>query len=149
MILKRSRILIALAVLVVLIQLIPIDRSNPPETARLETSQELNNILLRSCFDCHSHQTVWPWYSRIAPVSWLAAYDVYEGRKHLNFSTWGDYSAEKQAKLRKEIRETVSEGEMPPFQYLPTHPQARLSEQDKATILTWTGVKDRQEQRHD
>ncbi len=141
---KRRKIIMTLVLLAVFIQLIPINRSNPPITAELATTQELKDILVRSCYDCHSNETVWPWYSRVAPVSWLVAIDVYEGRGHLNFSTWGEYSAEKQAKLRKEIRKTVSEGEMPPFQYLPAHPQAHLSERDKAVILAWVTASPRQ-----
>jgi hypothetical protein len=140
MALPRRKILITLVLLAVVCQLIPISRSNPPVTAELETPQELKQILLRSCFDCHSHETIWPWYSRVAPISWLVANDVYEGRRHLNFSTWGEYSPEKQFKLRKKIGESVSEGEMPPFQYFPMHPDAHLSEQDKAMILAWSST---------
>jgi Haem-binding domain len=135
--LNRRKVLLVLVVLAAVIQLIPVNRDNPPVTATLAAPPELLAILRRSCFDCHSNETIWPWYSRIAPVSWLVAHDVHEGREHLNFSTWGDSSGEKQAKLRKEIRETVREGEMPPFQYYPAHPEARLSEQDKAAILAW------------
>jgi hypothetical protein len=138
MTLKRGRIILALVVLLILSQFIPINRSNPPVKGDLRVSQALREIFTRSCFDCHSNETVWPWYSRIAPLSWLVAYDVYEGRQHLNFSTWGDYSPEKQAKLRHEIWESVDEGEMPPLQYYPTHFDARLSEQDKVVIRGWT-----------
>jgi hypothetical protein len=137
MILKRRRILVTLVVLAILSQLIPVNRSNPPVTAEVQVPQELREIFKRSCFDCHSNETVWPWYSRIAPLSWLVAFDVYEGRQHLNFSTWGEYAPEKQAKLRKEIWESVDEGEMPPLQYFPTHFDARLSEKDKIVIRGW------------
>jgi hypothetical protein len=131
---------LSLVVLAVVCQLIPIDRNNPPVTAAVQVPQELRRILSRACFDCHSHETVWPWYSRIAPASWLVAIDVHEGRHHLNFSTWGDYPQDKQQKLRKKIWESVREGEMPPFQYLPLHPEARLNEQEKAMILGWAGI---------
>jgi hypothetical protein len=134
MTLKRRRIILTLVVIAIISQFIPVNRSNPPVTADLLVSQELHGIFKRSCFDCHSNETVWPWYSRVAPLSWLVAYDVYEGRQHLNFSTWGEYRAEKQAKLRKEIWESVDEGEMPPLQYFPTHFDARLSEKEKAVI---------------
>ena len=139
MALKKRKIFITLVALAILSQLIPLDRSNPPVTSELETPQEINKIFLRSCFDCHSNETVWPWYSWVAPVSWLVVNDVLEGREHLNFSTWGDYPADKQRKLRKEIWESVSEVEMPPFQYFPTHPEARLSDKDKDVILGWAG----------
>ena len=140
MTLPRRKIFITLVLLVIFCQLIPISRTNPPVTSELETSQGLKNILLRSCFDCHSHETTWPWYSWVAPISWLVAIDVHEGRSHLNFSTWGEYSPENQVKLRKKIGESVREGEMPPFQYFPMHPDAHLSEQDKAVILSWSGT---------
>lgn len=136
--LNRKKILVLLIVLVAAIQLVPIDRRNPPVTAEVAGAQEFLVILKRSCFDCHSNETTWPWYSRIAPVSWMLAYDVYEGREHLNFSHWGDYPGEKQVKLRKEIREEVDEGEMPPFQYNLVHQGARLGNQDKEIIRRWT-----------
>lgn len=137
---KKRHVLVALVVLAIVIQFIPVERSNPPVTAPLETSPDLTAILRRACYDCHSNETVWPAYSRIAPLSWLIAHDVSEGREHLNFSTWGEYSAKKQAKLLKEIWEEVDEGEMPPFQYYPTHPEARLSKQDKGIIHVWAGA---------
>jgi hypothetical protein len=137
--LRRRKILILMVLIVVLSQLIPINRTNPPVTAKLVASQDVNEIFSRSCFDCHSNETVWPWYSWIAPISWLVAVDVYEGRDHLNISIWGEYSTEKQTKLKKEIRETIKDGEMPPFQYLLAHPDARLSKTDQEILLTWAG----------
>jgi hypothetical protein len=73
----------------------------------------------------------------VAPVSFLVARDVHQGRRHLNFSTWGDYTTAKQTKLVREIWEQVSQGEMPMTIYLPMHPQARLSAQDKAVFEAW------------
>ncbi len=135
---KRRKFLIALVVIVLLCQVIPVNRDNPSHKAEFSVSQELQDIFLRSCFDCHSHETTWPWYSRVAPVSWLIAHDVSEGREHLNFSVWSEYPLEKQEKLKGEIWETVSEDEMPPLQYFLAHRDARLSEQDKAHIRRWT-----------
>ena len=140
---NRRKIFLILVVLAILIQLIPINYSNPPATAGLDVPQELNEIFTRACFDCHSNKTVWPWYSWIAPVSWLVAIDVHEGRSHLNFSAWGKYSSEKKTKLLKEIGKSINEGEMPPFQYLPAHPDAKLSEKDKNAILDWAGFNGR------
>ena len=141
MAIKRRKIFIGLVLLAILGQLIPLSRSNPPVTSRIEAPQELQDILSRSCFDCHSNETTWPWYNWVAPVSWLVVFDVHEGRGHLNFSTWGEYPKEKQEKLRKEIWKTVDEGEMSPFQYLPAHPNARLSEKTRAVILEWTSAR--------
>jgi len=140
MALNQRKIFLYLTVLGILCQLIPIDRSNPPVTAGVRVPQELHDVFSRACFDCHSHETVWPWYSRIAPFSWLVALDVHDGRHHLNFSTWGEYPLEKQQKLREKIWESVKEGDMPPLQYFPAHPEARLTEQDKALIFGWTGT---------
>ncbi len=137
MIRKKTWIFVVSAALLLFIQFIPIDRSNPSETAEFAAPRELTDILRRSCYDCHSNETIWPWYSRIAPVSWLVAHDVHEGREHLNFSIWDGYSEEKKAKLRKEIQEEAREGEMPPFQYSSIHPAARLNERDKRVLGDW------------
>lgn len=118
-------------------QFIPVDRSNPPVTSEIPASAAVDSVIRRACYDCHSNQTVWPWYSRVAPVSFLVARDVHQGRRHLNFSTWGDYDTAKQSKLVREIWKQVSTGEMPMTIYLPMHPQARLSAQDKAVFEAW------------
>ncbi len=91
----------------------------------------------RACYDCHSNETVWPWYSQIAPFSWLLAWDVQEGRKELNFSRWNRYSPKERAKKVKESWEEIEEGEMPPWFYLPLHPEARLSAEDRAVVQEW------------
>jgi Haem-binding domain len=125
-------------ILAAAIQLIPIDRSNPPVTAELTASNEILATFRRACYDCHSNETIWPWYSRVAPVSWLVAADTWEGREHLNFSTWNHLPPEKQQKLRKEIWKSVDEGEMPPWVYLLNHAEAKLDQSDRAVIQAWT-----------
>ena len=135
---KPKTILIILVAFVLVSQVIPIELSNPPVTAELTAPDELMTIFKRSCYDCHSNESIWPWYSHIAPVSWLVAFDVSEGRGHLNFSTWGDYDGEKQLKLKKKTWKAVDEGEMPPLWYYPAHLDARLSEQDKKVIRSWS-----------
>jgi hypothetical protein len=80
---------------------------------------------------------VWPWYSRIAPVSWLIASDVREGREELNFSTWDQYTTKQQIEKLKESWEEVEEGEMPLWFYLPVHRDAVLSDKDRATLRQW------------
>ena len=120
--------------LLLFIQLVPYgnDHTNPPVLQEAPwTSSEARLVAQRACFDCHSNETVWPWYSRIAPVSWLVYKDVVEGRKALNFSEWGRGDQEVE-----EIGETIADGEMPPRQYLLTHPAARLSESDKAFLYS-------------
>ena len=119
------------------IQLIPVDRTNPPIESDIPTSPEVKVVLRRACYDCHSHETVWPWYSQIAPISWIIARDVQEGRAELNFSTWTRYSTQQQVKKLKESWEEIAEGEMPPWLYLAMHREVRLSEADRALLRQW------------
>ena len=118
--------LTGLLLLVIAAQLVPYgrDHDNPPVTAEPTwDSPTTRELARRACFDCHSNETRWPWYSNIAPLSWLIQRDVEEGRDELNWSEWdpdseGDESAE-----------TVIEGSMPPGSYSILHPEARLSDQ--------------------
>ena len=135
---------VVFVILLLLIQLVPVDKTNPPIEAEIPASEEVRTILKRSCYDCHSNETSWPWYSRVAPISWLVAYDVKEGRDELNFSTWNKYSASKQNKKLKEIWEEIDEGEMPLWVYLPAHPTAKLSANDKAILQNWTQLPENQ-----
>ncbi len=113
------------------IQFVPVDRTNPAVTADVPTSPEVKAVLRRACYDCHSNETVWTWYAYIAPVSWLVAKDVHEGREHLNFSTWNNYDTTEQVKLMRESWEEVEEREMPLWFYTPMHRDAQLSTADK------------------
>jgi hypothetical protein len=131
------KLAVAAAVALVGMQFIPVDRTNPPVTSEIPASAAVDSVIRRACYDCHSNQTVWPWYSRVAPISFIVARDVHEGRRHLNFSTWGEYTTAKQTKLVHEMWEQVSKGEMPMTIYLPMHPEARLSAQDKAVFEAW------------
>ncbi len=92
------------------------------------------DMLARSCHDCHSHHTAWPWYSRVTPVSWLMAGHVKEGRSRLNLSVWNIYSPEMSRIRQRDMCEEVKTGEMPPKYYTPLHPQARLSGQDVSAL---------------
>jgi hypothetical protein len=91
-------------------------------------SPQTRELAQRACFDCHSNETVWPWYSNIAPVSWLVQHDVDEGREYVNFSDWGN------ARELDELGEVVYEGEMPMSNYLLTHPEARLTDAERAAL---------------
>lgn len=130
-------VVLGAVVVFVAIQFVPVDRSNPPVTAEVPAPPEARAVLRRACYDCHSNETVWPWYSRVAPVSWLLAHDVHEGRDELNFSTWDRYAANEQVKKLKKSWEETSEGEMPPWFYLPVHRDAVLSAEDKAVLRRW------------
>lgn len=94
-------------------------------------------ILKRSCYDCHSSKTRWPWYSKIAPSSWLLARDVKEGRKELSFSEFATYQPRRQYRKLGDACDQVKQGDMPLWFYLPLHPAAKLSDADKQTLCTW------------
>jgi hypothetical protein len=129
--------LIGLVAFLLLAQLVPIDRSNPPVTAEVPAPPAVRAILERSCYDCHSNQSRWPWYGYVAPLSWVMAYDIHEARDHVNFSTWDAYTEKKRVDMLEEVWEQVDEGEMPFFVYLPLHPEAELSEADKQLLEDW------------
>jgi len=116
----------------VLIQLIPVSRDNPPVVQDVAAPEKVSEILRRACYDCHSNETRWPWYANVAPVSWLVGRDVHEGRRHLNFSDWARYS-----RKRDEVWEEVEKGDMPLWFYVPLHADAKLSEEDRAAIKRW------------
>jgi len=132
---------IGLAVLVVALvaaQVIRIDRRNPPVADDVAAAPPVAALLRRACYDCHSNETVWPWYSMVAPASWLLASDVKEGRREINFSTWTAYDAKKKSRKLKEVAEVVTKGEMPPWYYAAVHPKARLSPAERESVRAWT-----------
>ncbi len=119
----------------VLMQLIPYGRTheNPPIKNEFAwDSPETKALAQQSCFACHSNETVWPWYSNIAPVSWLVQFDTVEGRESLNFSDWGQGG---EGESGGEMAETIREGEMPPPIYLITNPDAKLSQMEKEQLI--------------
>lgn len=134
---RPGRTLLLAALVFAAVQFIPVSKTNPPDRRGPGAPPEVEAVLRRACFDCHSHETVWPWYSRVAPVSWLVAWDVAEAREHFNMSTLQDLSPETYAKVVAIAIEEVEQGAMPLWYYRLAHPEARLSEQDKATIRTW------------
>lgn len=137
----RKKIVFAVAALAVVflgIQVVPAERSNPPITADFDGPQEVARVLRTSCYDCHSNESSWPWYSRVAPASWLVAHDVKEAREHLNFSAWGSLDEDRRRKLAEEIWEEVEEGEMPLKAYLLAHSEARLDEAAMTLLREWS-----------
>jgi len=132
---ERNLFLVSLAALFVVIQLLPVGapRSNPPVTGEPQwSSPRTRELFMRACADCHTNETVWPWYSHVAPVSWLVAHDVEGGRRHLNVSEWDP--AEPQRHGGDAARE-VRGGDMPLPIYLPMHPEARLSAAEKQELV--------------
>jgi mono/diheme cytochrome c family protein len=118
------------------IQLVPYGKNytNPPVVREPAwDSPATRELAKKACFDCHSNETVWPWYSRIAPVSWLVYWEVVEGRKELNFSDW--QGASRKGENPNEISKEVIEGDMPPLQYFIAHPEAKLDARSKKLLI--------------
>lgn len=131
----KSCLLILLAVFVI-IQIVPYGRNhnNPPVVKEPNwDSPGTRTMAKRACFDCHSNETVWPWYTIAAPVSWLVYRDVREGRGELNFSEWRDGARE--GEKTAEIRKQIEGGEMPPIQYRLVHSEARLTPEEKRQLI--------------
>jgi len=134
---------IAMAVIVA-IQLIPVGPRDPavsPSLSIYETQPvpaSVRNVLQRSCADCHSNQTVWPWYSYIAPVSWIVANDVHRARGKMNLSEWGTYPPKKRADRLEMICDQVLNDEMPEGAYALVHRNARLTQEERETVCNWT-----------
>jgi len=128
--------ILGVVVLLVGMQFVQPDRTNPPANASAsfavvaKAAPEVAVILQRACADCHSHETTWPWYSRVSPVSWLVANDVKEGRARLNLSEWNLLGPEASMLKLKAACKEVKAGEMPLWQYKLMHPEARLSPAD-------------------
>jgi hypothetical protein len=137
-----KKILTAIAIVAVGIQLVPVQRSNPPVTMDMNADPAAAAILRRACYDCHSNETTWPWYSYVAPVSWLVSDDVKEARSHLNFSEWDKYEEKRRRKIKEEIVEEVGEKRMPLKIYLSLHPEAKISDEDFQTIKAWAVTDD-------
>lgn len=142
---SRKRFKIAIPAVVVLfgsMQLIRPERTNPPSDpaasfARVARAPaEVSEIVDRACADCHSNRTVWPWYSSVAPVSWVIAGHVKEGRARLNLSEWNRYGPEMSAIRQREMCEAVRSGDMPLWQHRLAHPESRLTEKDVALLCT-------------
>jgi len=102
--------------------------------------EEVQTVLAHKCGDCHSKNTSWPAYSRIAPSSWLVEHDVHEGREHMNLSNWEQYAIDSRIDLLSKISTQLRQGKMPLKQYLLLHPEARLSESERKLIVDWTKV---------
>lgn len=122
---------IIFALLFVLIQFIPVDRTNPTVSQEVKwDSAETRALAQRACFDCHSNETVWPWYSYVAPISLRVAEHVEHGREHLNFSAWDQSNEE-----FEEIEKLIRQGQMPLWDYLLAHSEADLSDAEKEALI--------------
>lgn len=133
----RKRLFLYLLGGLVVIQFVPLERTNPPVEGEVEAADVVLSTLRSSCYDCHSNETRWPWYSRVAPVSWWIARHVREGRQRLNFSTWAGMSGEDEERAREDIWEAVERGSMPLSDYLRMHPEAVLTDPQMEALRRW------------
>ena len=128
---------------IIIIQFIRPDYTTIPEKTSGDMSHYLDippavmQTLETSCYDCHSENTKWPWYSRIAPMSWLVVMDVHEGRGHLNLSDWDSYTPMQQAGIVRLMCRTVEQKRMPPRKYTMPHADARLTTEEKEALCLW------------
>ena len=140
---KWKWILGIMVVVFLLLQLTNPARTNPaapPEDALTATNPpppQIATLLQGACYDCHSDQTRWPWYSHVAPVSWLIASDVRDGRRHVNFSRWPHAYPDRAARLWENIRDELDYNEMPPAQYKLMHSAARLTKAQRQELIQW------------
>lgn len=138
-----KKILIALGLILLVMQAFRIDTTNPtsaPEKDFLtvtNTPAELATVIRTSCYDCHSNEVKYPWYTQIAPVSWWIKHHVDEGKDELNFSEWADFSARRADHKLKECIEQIEEGEMPMNSYTIIHGDATLNESQKTALMAW------------
>jgi hypothetical protein len=138
---RLKQVAVVVVVVFVAAQLIRPSRTNPPTDATHTLAAQLGtggrgvvSVLDRSCGDCHSNATTWPGYTQVAPLSWLMAYTVKEGRKVVNFSEWASYPPTEQRRLLAASCATAASGKMPGSAWTTLHPEARLSSQDIETI---------------
>ncbi len=141
---KALKIIAIVAVIaLVAIQFFRPDRTNPPIVeadtlqASMQVPEQIDAILARSCVDCHSNKTVYPWYSNVAPISWWLANHISEARRELNMSVWNTYSPKKKSKKLEEMCEQVDKGEMPLPSYLWIHRDAMLRAGESKVICSW------------
>jgi hypothetical protein len=139
-----QRLLFGIGLALITIQFFGPEKTNPAIDeaktilANAPMPPEVSAIITRACYDCHSHQTRWPWYSHVAPVSWFVIGHVNDGRRHLNFSEWAAYDPKRMKRKLEEIKEEVEDGAMPLPAYLPLHPEAKLSPEEVQALSAWT-----------
>jgi hypothetical protein len=135
---------LVVVVLFVAVQFVRPAKTNPSSEQSLsienhtQVSPTVASIFDRSCNDCHSNKTRWPWYSNVAPVSWFVINHVNEGRSDMNLSEWGKLDRNRQRRRLEDICEMVESGEMPLSSYTPLHPGSKLTQADVKAICDWS-----------
>ncbi len=140
---KLRYILSGLLVIVLVMQIFRIDKAIPETNLEYDylimtkPPVEIAYLIKAGCYDCHSNETVYPWYSNLAPISWSIKSHISEGREHLNFSEWGNYQPGKRGNKHDECKEMLVNGEMPLFSYKLIHSPANFNEEQKARLIAW------------
>lgn len=137
-----KKILLGLLLLLVVMQFLPALPDNTPEPqssllVKADLPQDVSNILTKACNDCHSSSATLPWYAHVAPVSFYIGEHIEDGRKHFSFSEWDNYAPKRKAHKIEELIEEVEEGKMPLEEYTYLHPEAKLTEEDKSTLIAY------------
>jgi hypothetical protein len=136
---RKLAAIVATGMIALAAQLIRPSRDNPLVRGDLAAPTKIKLTLRRACYDCHSNETKWPWYSAIAPMGWLVSRHVHDARNHLNFSDWGDYVSDPgtAAEKFKAIAQTIGSRAMPPWYYRIAHQRSRLSTSDCDQLIEW------------
>ncbi len=138
-----KKIGIGLVIILALMQFKQIDKTNPEYNEAedfitiTQPSEEIATLIKAACYDCHSHQAKYPWYSNVAPISWMVEHHIEEGREHLNFSEWGGYDTKKANHKLEECIEEIEEGEMPMKPYVVMHSEAKMSKEQKKALMAF------------
>jgi hypothetical protein len=140
---KRKQLAILIIILLLVIQFVQPQRNTSDGLGDSDISKvysmppDLHQTMINKCYDCHSNNTRYPWYSYLQPIGWWLAAHVHEGKEHVNFSTFKNYDAKQKAHALEELEEVVEEGSMPLKAYVLLHPDAELTDSDKKAILDW------------
>lgn len=138
---NTRRILLGLIFVLAAMQFIQPQKTNPTDPAESDFASVYDleavdvELINKACYDCHSNETVWPWYADVAPASYVIVNHVNEGRKHLNFSKWGSYSSDRKDHKLEECSEEVESGEMPMSSYILAHKEARITAEERARLV--------------
>jgi hypothetical protein len=136
---RSSKLLIAAGALVGVAQVVRFPHTNPPVHGDLVAPVAIKDLLRGACYDCHSNETQWPWYSNLAPASWLVHHEVEDGRQRLNFSDWAEYAADAETAVQKltQISQLVASQDMAPWYYRLLRPRGRLSAAQREGVVGW------------
>jgi hypothetical protein len=135
-----KKLLILFILMIVTFQFIQVNRTNPifNPADEIKAPKHVITILKKACYDCHSNETIWPWYSKIAPFSWSIVQHVNNGRAYVNFSIWNSYTKKQKNKKLSDIYRTIY-AVMPPQSYVKIHKKAILTKKERTLIRNWTG----------